>query len=119
MITKEIIFAEFKVAKEKDLKLSTTNEPYENVFTNRLAVLKSHRDAKKNNRHVYRNLDINFDNLIKAYSSQYPVDVFYKTGFNLSYGEYLHQKKLEEEEEKKQDKINKEKEKNVKEVTFN
>ena len=119
MITKETIFAEFKVAKEKDLKLSTTNEPYENVFTNRLALLKSHKDAKKNNPSVYRNLDINFDNLIKAYSSQYPVDVFYKTAFGLTYGEYLHQKKLEEEEEKKQDKINKEKEKNVKEVTFN
>tara|TARA_B100000085_G_scaffold180622_1_gene164815 strand:+ start:844 stop:1197 length:354 start_codon:yes stop_codon:yes gene_type:complete len=117
MITKETIFAEFKIAKEKDLKLSKTPEPYENVFTNRIALLKSHRDAKKNNRYVYRNLDINFDNLILAYSSPVPVDHFYKKGFGLSYGEYLHKKKLEEEAEKKKDKIIKEKD--VKEVTIN
>ena len=46
MMTKEQIFDEFKIAKEKDIAKSTTKPPYENVFTNRLNVLKSHRDAK-------------------------------------------------------------------------
>ena len=63
MMTKEQIFEEFKVAKEKDIAKSTTNPPYENVFTNRLNLLKSHRDAKKSNPKSYRHLDINFDNL--------------------------------------------------------
>ena len=117
MMTKEQIFEEFKIAKEKDIAKSTTKPPYENVFTNRLNLLKSHRDAKRSNPKSYRHLDINFDNLILAYSSPVPVDHFYKKGFGLSYGEYLHKKKLEEEAEKKKDKIIKEKD--VKEVTIN
>tara|TARA_Y100001972_G_C7588117_1_gene294865 strand:+ start:155 stop:508 length:354 start_codon:yes stop_codon:yes gene_type:complete len=117
MITKESIFEEFKIAKEKDIKQSTTTPPYENCFKNRIALLKSHRDAKKNNRHMYRNLDINFDKLIFAYSTPVPIDYFYKIGFGLSYADYLHKKKLEEEAEKKKDKIIKEKD--DKEVTIN
>ena len=77
MMTKEQIFEEFKVAKEKDIAKSTTNPPYENVFTNRLNLLKF-IDAKKSNPKSYRHLDINFDNLILAYSSPVPVDHFYK-----------------------------------------
>ena len=44
MITKESIFEEFKIAKEKDIAKSKTFV-YENVFTNRIAVLESHRDG--------------------------------------------------------------------------
>ena len=72
MMTKEQIFEEFKIAKEKDIAKSTTKPPYENVFTNRLNLLKSHRDAKKSNPKSYRHLDINFDNLILAYSAPVP-----------------------------------------------
>ena len=60
MMTKEQIFEEFKIAKEKDIAKSKTKPPYENVFTNRLNLLKSHRDAKKSNPKSYRHLDINF-----------------------------------------------------------
>jgi len=119
MITKESIFEEFKIAKQKDLKESKNPEPYEDCFKHRIAFLKSHKEAKKTNPNLYRNLDIKWDNLISAYSTQYPIDTFYKVVFGLTYSEYLHKKKLEEEEEKKQEKINKEKDKNVKEVTFN
>ena len=77
MMTKEQIFEEFKVAKEKDIAKSTTNPPYENVFTNRLNLLKSHRDAKKSNPKSYRHLDINFDNLILAYSSPVPLSLIH------------------------------------------
>ena len=59
MITKESIFEEFKIAKEKDIAKSKTPPPYENVFTNRIKVLESHRDAKKSHPNQYRNLDIN------------------------------------------------------------
>ena len=39
MITKESIFEEFKIAKEKDIEKSKTPPQYENVFTNRIKVL--------------------------------------------------------------------------------
>ena len=104
MMTKEQIFEEFKVAKEKDIAKSTTNPPYENVFTNRLNLLKSHRDAKKSNPKSYRHLDINFDNLILAYSSPVPVDHFYQTVFNKTLSQYEHDKRIEELTEKQKEK---------------
>ena len=88
MIDKQTIFEEFKIAKQKDLQQSTTNEPYEDCFTNRLQLLKSHKDAKKSNPKMYRHLDINFDNLILAYSSPVPVDYFYNRIFGMSLQEY-------------------------------
>jgi len=100
MISKETIFEEFKIAKEKDIAKSTTNPPYENVFTNRIALLKSHRDAKKSHPNYYRGLDINFDNLLLAYQSPVPVDHFYKVIFGKTLAEYEHDKRLEKKKEK-------------------
>ena len=127
MIDKETIFEEFKIAKQKDLQQSTTDEPYEDVFTNRLQLLNSHKVAKKSNPKMYRNLDINFDNLILAYSAPVPVDYFYKKVFGLTLQEYKYKKHLEEMTEKQQEKEERlkkqEKEKlkieNVEEITFN
>ena len=96
MMTKEQIFDEFKIAKEKDIAKSTSKPPYENVFTNRLNVLRSHRDAKKSHPKSYRHLDINFENLILAYSAPVPVDHFYKTIFNKTLSEYEHDKRIED-----------------------
>ena len=127
MIDKQTLFEEFKIAKQKDLQQSTTNEPYENCFTNRLNLLKSHKDAKKSHPNQYRHLDINFDNLILAYSAPVPVDHFYKKVFGLTLQEYKYKKHLEEMTEKQQEKEERlkkqEKEKlkieNVEEITFN
>ena len=124
MITKETIFEEFKIAKEKDIAKSKSKPPYENVFTNRIAVLKSHAETKKSNPKMYRNLDINFDNLIIAYQSPVPVDYFYKKVFGKTLAEYEHDKRLaeltEKQKEKEEEKRLKEKEiEGVKEVTFN
>ena len=76
---------------------------------------------------MYRNLDINFDNLILAYSAPVPVDHFYKKVFGLTLQEYKYKKHLEEMTEKQQEKEERlkkqEKEKlkieNVEEITFN
>ena len=95
-MTKEQIFDEFKIAKEKDIAKSTSKPPYENVFTNRLNVLRSHRDAKKSHPKSYRRLDINFENLILAYSAPVPVDHFYKTVFGKSLSVYTHDKRIED-----------------------
>ena len=123
MMTKEQIFEEFKIAKEKDIAKSTTKPPYENVFTNRLNLLKSHRDAKKSNPKSYRHLDINFDNLILAYSAPVPVDHFYKTIFNKTLSEYEHDKRLadltEKQKEREEAKKLKEKENEKTVVSIN
>ena len=123
MMTKEQIFEEFKIAKEKDIAKSTTKPPYENVFKNRLNLLKSHRDAKKSNPKSYRHLDINFDNLILAYSAPVPVDHFYKTIFNKTLSEYEHDKRLadltEKQKEREEAKKLKEKENEKTVVSIN
>ena len=103
MMTKEQVFDEFKIAKEKDIAKSKSKPPYENVFTNRLNVLRSHRDAKKSHPKSYRHLDINFDNLILAYSAPVPVDHFYKTIFNKTLSEYEHDKRLADLTEKQKE----------------
>ena len=123
MIDKQTLFEEFKIAKEKDLQKSTTPEPYEDCFTNRLNLLKSHKDAKKSHPNQYRNLDVNFDNLILAYSSPVPVDHFYKKVFGMSLQEYKYKKYVEEMTEKQKEKEEAKKKElqieDVKEVTFN
>jgi hypothetical protein len=103
MMTKEQVFDEFKIAKDKDIAKSKSKPPYENVFTNRLNVLRSHRDAKKSHPKSYRHLDINFDNLILAYSAPVPVDHFYKKVFGKSLSEYEHDKRLAELTEKQKE----------------
>ena len=103
MMTKEQVFDEFNIAKNKEIAKSTSKPPYENVFTNRLNVLKSHRDAKKSHPKSYRHLDINFDNLILAYSAPVPVDHFYKTVFGKSLSQYTHDKRIEDLTEKQKE----------------
>ena len=123
MIDKMTIFEEFKIAKNKDIAKSKTKPPYENVFTNRIALLKSHRDAKKSHPKSYRHLDINFDNLILAYSAPVPVDHFYKTIFNKTLSEYEHDKRLadltEKQKEREEAKKLKEKENEKTVVSIN
>ena len=122
-MTKEQIFDEFKIAKDKDIAKSTSKPPYENVFTNRLNVLRSHRDAKKSHPKSYRHLDINFENLILAYSAPVPVDHFYKTIFNKTLSEYEHDKRLadltEKQKEREEAKKLKEKENEKTVVSIN
>ena len=119
MIDKMTIFEEFKIAKNKDIAKSKTKPPYENVFTNRIALLKSHRDAKKSHPNQYRHLDINFDRLIIAYQSPVPVDHFYKIGFGKTLAEYEHDKRLAEltEKQKEREEAKKLKEKEEDEKT--
>ena len=63
MMTKEQIFEEFNIVKQKDLKKKKKNKE---SYTHRIALLQSHADAKEHP-NQYRHLDINFDNLIKMY----------------------------------------------------
>ena len=66
MMTKEMIFDEFKIVQKKDAKKKKNN------FAHTIAYLQGHADAKKEHPNQYRHLDINFDNLIKMYQSGDP-----------------------------------------------
>ena len=95
---KENLFKEFEVAKQKDFKLSKKQkqDDIENdYFTNRIQFMKDHIELKKTNPDYYEFLDINFDNLLKAYESVNPRDYFYTTVFGMTYA----QKKRQEDAE--------------------
>ena len=95
---KDNLFKEFEVAKQKDFKLSKKQkqDDIENdYFTNRIQYMKDHIELKKTNLNYYEYVDINFDNLLKAYESVNPRDYFYMTVFGKTYS----QKMREEESE--------------------
>ena len=56
---KENLFAEFEVAKSKDLK--GKKEKYDN----RIQFCKDHIELRKNNPQYYDNVDVNFTNLLE------------------------------------------------------
>jgi len=93
---KDNLFKEFEVAKQKDIKLSkkdSLEDKETDYYTNRIQFFKDHIELKSKNPDYYEFLDINFDNLLKAYESVNPRDYFYKTVFGMTYA----QKKREEE----------------------
>ena len=97
MMTKEQIFDEFKIVKEKDLKKKTKDG--KESYTHRIALLQSHAEAKAAHPNQYRHLDINFDNLIKMYQSGDPEMYMYKKHGIEPY--WMKQQREEEEEKAK------------------
>ena len=95
---------------KKKILQKVKQPPYENVFTNRIKVLESHRDAKKSHPNQYRNLDINFDRLILAYKSPCQLIIFYKVVFGKTLEQYEHDKRLQELVEAQLEKLEKQKE---------
>tara|TARA_B100000029_G_scaffold380515_1_gene375530 strand:+ start:86 stop:415 length:330 start_codon:yes stop_codon:yes gene_type:complete len=86
---KENIYKEFDIAKAKDIKLSKKKreEDRENdIHTNRLKFCQEHLEFSKTNPEQY-SVDINWENLVKAYSSPNPRDYFYLSVFNMTYAE--------------------------------
>jgi len=97
MMTKEMIFDEFKIVKEKDLKKKSKDG--KESYAHRIAYLQGHADAKKEHPNQYRHLDIKFDNLIKMYQSGDPDMYMYK---KCGIEPYWMKKQREEEEERKE-----------------
>ena len=91
MMTKEMIFEEFKIVQNKDAKKK------KNDYAHTIAYLQGHADAKKSHPNQYRHLDIKFDNLIKMYASGDPDMYNYK---KLGIEPYWMKQQREEEEEK-------------------
>ena len=88
--TKETLFAEFDVAKQKDIalsKLETLEDKENDVYKNRIQFLKDHIELKKTNPEYYSELDINFDKLLNVYLTTDPRETFYQFVFGMSYAE--------------------------------
>ena len=85
--TKEMIYTEFKEATVKDEKSKKPS------YKHRVAMLKDMIALKRSNPQVLENVDINFDNLLTAWSQPNPKDYFYFKVFGKTFSE----KQLEDE----------------------
>ena len=105
MITydKDTLFREFKDAKEKDVALSTKKKLEDreiHFYTNRIQFFKDHIKNQSINPETYDNLDVNFEELLKAYESESPRDYFYMSIFGKSYQQKMWEEEAELEDEK-------------------
>ena len=112
MITydKDTLFREFKDAKIKDIELArvqlsknkkVSEDTLETtVYVNRIQFFKDHIRNKTLNPKVYDLLDINFNELLKAYESENPRDYFYMSVFNMTYEQKKYEEELELDNEK-------------------
>ena len=91
IITKEMIFDQFKDAEKKDLKSK------KKTTTNRVSFLKTLKEDMKN---IPKNFDISItqqqlQNLIDDWSSSKPIDAFYKRVFGMTFAEKKSQEDAE------------------------
>lgn len=83
--TKEMLWQEFKVAEESDLKASKKKKKAK--YDNRIQFFKDHVELKAKHPEYYGDVDVNFQNLLTAWSAPNPRDHFYMTIFGKSYAE--------------------------------
>jgi len=81
--SKETLFAEFKVATERD------QSKKKEIYDNRIQFFKDHIELRKNHPEYYEGLDINFTNLLEAWSAPNPRDHFYMKVFGKTYAEKM------------------------------
>tara|TARA_B100000925_G_scaffold271962_1_gene235541 strand:+ start:229 stop:576 length:348 start_codon:yes stop_codon:yes gene_type:complete len=79
--TKEMIYAEFKEATAKDEKSKKPS------YKHRVAMLKDMIALKRSNPQSLDNVDINFDNLLTAWSQPNPKDYFYMKVFGKTFAQ--------------------------------
>ena len=94
---KEMIFAEFNIAKEKDIKLGKGND--NKVHSNRVKFLKDMIDLEATMPEVFEFVNINFKRLLLAYESPDPRDHFYKSVFGKSFAQVQAEQSGYEDEE--------------------
>ena len=81
--SKETLFAEFDVATKKD------QSKKREIYDNRIQFCKDHIELRKNNPQYYDGVDVNFTNLLEAYSAPNPRDHFYLKVFGKTYAEKM------------------------------
>ena len=90
--SKETLFAEFDVATKKD-QLGKKEK-----YDNRIQFCKDHIELRKTNPQYYDGVDINFTNLLEAWSAPNPRDHFYMKVFGKTYVEKMAESELEKSE---------------------
>jgi hypothetical protein len=89
---KETLFAEFEVAKQKDIKLSkkkTLSEKEVDRYDNRIQFFKDHIELKAKHPEYYEDVDVKFDKLLALYQTPNPRDSFYMAFFGMTYAEKM------------------------------
>ena len=89
---KENLYIEFDVATQKDTKNK------KEIYDNRIQFFKDHIELRKNHPEYYDGLDINFTNLLEAWSAPNPRDHFYMKVFGKTYAEKMAESELEKSE---------------------
>ena len=89
---KENLFAEFDVATKKD------QSKKKEIYDNRIQFFKDHIELRKNHPEYYDGVDINFTNLLEAWSAPNPRDHFYMKVFGKTYAEKMAESELEKSE---------------------
>ena len=80
---KENLYIEFDVATQKDTKGK------KEIYDNRIQFFKDHIELRKTNPEYYDGLDINFTNLLEAWSAPNPRDHFYMKVFGKTYADKM------------------------------
>ena len=89
---KENLYIEFDVATQKDTKGK------KEIYDNRIQFFKDHIELRKTNPQYYDGLDINFTNLLEAWSAPNPRDHFYMKVFGKTFAEKMAESELEKSE---------------------
>ena len=90
--SKETLYAEFDVATQKD----SMNKM--NKYGNRIKFFKDHIELRKSRPDYYEGLDINFTNLLEAWSAPNPRDHFYMKVFGKTFAEKMSETEFEKSE---------------------
>ena len=89
---KENLYIEFDVATQKDTKGK------KEIYDNRIQFFKDHIELRKTNPQYYDGLDINFTNLLEAWSAPNPRDHFYMKVFGKTYADKMAESELDKSE---------------------
>ena len=90
--SKETLFAEFDVATKKD------QSKKKEIYDNRIQFCKDHIELRKTNPQYYDGVDVNFTNLLEAWSAPNPRDHFYMKVFGKTYADKMAESELEKSE---------------------
>ena len=90
--SKETLFAEFDVATKND------QSGKKEKCDNRIQFFKDHIELRKTNPQYYDGVDVNFTNLLEAWSAPNPRDHFYMKVFGKTYAEKMAESELEKSE---------------------
>ena len=89
---KENLYAEFDVATQKD------QSKKKEIYDNRIQFFKDHIELRKTNPQYYDGVDVNFTNLLEAWSAPNPRDHFYMKVFGKTYADKMAESELEKSE---------------------